>query len=101
MTSKVIFMYILPKILYISYMNEISVTEARAELQSVIASAQKKPVHIVRHGHSVAVLMNPELFERAMDAMEELEDIEAFDAAVAADEKTYPWDQVKRELGLA
>jgi antitoxin Phd len=82
-------------------MSEISVTDARAELPAVISRAQKKPVHIVRHGHSVAVLMNPELFEKAMDAMEELEDIEAFDAAIKAHEKTYPWDQVKRELGLA
>jgi prevent-host-death family protein len=82
-------------------MSEISVTDARAELPSVIARAKKKPVHIVKHGQTVAVLMNPELFEKAMDAMEELEDIEAFDAALSVDEKTYPWEQVKRELGLA
>jgi prevent-host-death family protein len=82
-------------------MNEISVTDARGEFQSVISRAKKKPVHIVKHGQTVAVLMNPELFEKAMDAMEELEDIEAFDAAIAAHEKTYPWEQVKRELGLA
>jgi antitoxin Phd len=94
-------MYILIISLYICGMVEISITNARAELQSVITQAQKKPVHIVRHGHSVAVLMNPELFERAMAAMEELEDIEAFDKAISANEKTYPWDQVKRELGLA
>lgn len=82
-------------------MIEISITDARAELPSVISRAQKKPVHIVRHGQSVAVVMAPELFEKAMDAMEELEDIAAFDSAIAVKEKTYPWEQVKRELGLA
>jgi antitoxin Phd len=82
-------------------MNEISITDARAELPAVITRAQKKPVHIVRHGHTVAVLINPDLYEKAMDAMEELEDIAAFDAATATKEKTYPWEQVKRELGLA
>jgi antitoxin Phd len=82
-------------------MRDISVTDARAEFPAVIAQAKKKPVHIVKHGQTVAVLMNPELFEKAMDAMEELEDIAAFDAAVDAREKTYPWEQVKRELGLA
>ena len=82
-------------------MNEISVTDARAEFPAVIARAKKKPVHIVKHGQTVAVLMNPELYEKAMDAMEELEDIEAFDSAITKNEKTYPWDQVKRELGLA
>jgi prevent-host-death family protein len=87
--------------MYIIPMSEISVTDARAELPAVIARAKKKPVHIVKHGQTVAVLMNPELFEKAMDAMEELEDIAAFDEAVAIHEKTYPWEQVKRELGLA
>lgn len=87
--------------MYSGTMSEISVTDARAELPAVIARAKKKPVHIVKHGQTVAVLMNPELFEKAMDAMEELEDIEAFDSALSAQEKTYPWDQVKRELGLA
>ena len=82
-------------------MKEISITDARDEFPSVINSAQKKPVHILRHGQPVAVLMNPELFEKAMEAMEELEDIEAYDAAKAANEKTYPWEQVKREPGLA
>jgi prevent-host-death family protein len=82
-------------------MKEFSITDARAELPSVINSARKKPVNIVRHGQSVAVLMSPELFEKAMDAMEELEDIAIFDAAVAANEKTFPWEQVKRELGLS
>jgi hypothetical protein len=31
---------------------------------------------------------------------EELEDIAAFDAATEADEKTFPWEDVKNELGL-
>ena len=87
--------------MYITLMNEISITDARAELPAVVARSKKEPVHIVRHGQTVAVLMNPELFERAMDAMEELEDIAAFDSAIAVKEKTYPWEQVKRELGLA
>ena len=94
-------MYISHKVMYINLMNEISITDARAELPAVVARSKKKPVHIVKHGQTVAVLMNPELFEKAMDAMEELEDIAAFDQAVAAHEKTFPWDQVKRELGLA
>lgn len=87
--------------MYITYMSEISVTDARAELPSVISRAQKKPVHIVRHGQAVAVVIAPELFEKAMEAMEELEDIQAFDGAISAKERTYPWEQVKRELGLA
>lgn len=82
-------------------MNEYSVTEARAEFPSLLDLASKKPVHILRHGEPVAVLISPALFEEAIGAMEELEDIEAFDEVIASKEPTYPWDQVKRELGLA
>jgi prevent-host-death family protein len=87
--------------MYILSMSEISITDARAELPTVINKAQRKPVHIVRHGHSVAVVVSPELYEKAMSAMEELEDIAAFDEATNLREKTYPWEQVKQELGLA
>ena len=31
---------------------------------------------------------------------EELEDIAAFDAAIAANEETYPLEEIVRELGL-
>jgi prevent-host-death family protein len=82
-------------------MSEYSVTDARAELPSLLDQASKKPVHIVRHGEPVAVLISPAFFKEALAAMEELEDIEAFDSAISAKEPTYPWDQVKRELGLA
>ena len=35
-----------------------------------------------------------------LERREEKEDIAAFDAAIAADEETYPWVEVKKELGL-
>jgi hypothetical protein len=35
-----------------------------------------------------------------LEAMEELEDIEAFDEAVASNETPIPWDEVKKDLGL-
>jgi hypothetical protein len=35
-----------------------------------------------------------------LEAMEELEDIEAFDQAMLSKEKLIPWDSVKKELGL-
>jgi prevent-host-death family protein len=82
-------------------MSEYSVTEARAEFPSLLDLASKKPVHIVRHGEPVAVLISPAFFEEALAAMEELEDIEAYDEAMASKESTFPWEQVKRELGLA
>jgi len=81
-------------------MSELSVTDARAELPAAIKKSQKSPVHILKHGEPVAVLISPTLYQEMLEAMEELEDIEAFDQAVLSNEKLIPWDSVKKELGL-
>ena len=81
-------------------MSELSITDARAELPAAIKRAQKAPVHILKHGEPVAVLVSPTLFEEMLEAMEELDDIAAFDKAVAEKSDSYPWEDVKRELGL-
>jgi len=81
-------------------MSELSVTDARAELPAAIKKSQKSPVHILKHGEPVAVLISPTLYQEMLEAMEELEDIEAFDQAMLGKEKLIPWDSVKKELGL-
>ena len=81
-------------------MSELSVTDARAELPAAIKKSQKSPVHILKHGEPVAVLISPTLYQEMLEAMEELEDIEAFDQAMLSSEKLIPWDSVKKELGL-
>jgi prevent-host-death family protein len=81
-------------------MTELSVTDARAELPAAIKKSQKSPVHILKHGEPVAVLVSPTLYREMLEAMEELEDIEAFDEAVASNETPIPWDEVKKDLGL-
>ncbi|MTA94461.1 MAG: type II toxin-antitoxin system prevent-host-death family antitoxin [Actinobacteria bacterium] len=86
--------------MYSLVMSELSVTDARAELPAAIKKSQKSPVHILKHGEPVAVLISPTLYREMLEAMEELEDIEAFDQAMLSKEKTIAWDDVKRELGL-
>ena len=81
-------------------MSELSVSDARAELPAAIKKSQKSPVHILKHGEPVAVLISPTLYQEMLEAMEELEDIEAFDQAMLSNEKLIPWDSVKKELGL-
>jgi prevent-host-death family protein len=81
-------------------MSELSVTDARAELPAAIKKSQKSPVHILKHGEPVAVLISPTLYQEMLEAMEELEDTEAFDQAMLSNEKLIPWDSVKKELGL-
>lgn len=52
-----------------------------------------------RRGKVEAVVVSPQQYERMMDALEEAEDVEAFDAALAEDGDNIPWEQVLIELG--
>ncbi|MET3718660.1 MULTISPECIES: hypothetical protein [unclassified Arthrobacter] len=40
-------------------------------------------------------------YEQMLDALEEVEDIAAFDAAMAEEGENIPWAQVKADLGWA
>lgn len=75
------------------------VSEARASLPAVIDEAATQSVTLERHGKAVAVVISPERYDELMDAWEELEDIAAFDEAIASDLPTIPWDVVKVDLG--
>ena len=45
------------------------------------------------------VLVSPERYEQLTDALEEAEDVAAFDAAMAEEGPSIPWEQVKADLG--
>jgi PHD/YefM family antitoxin component YafN of YafNO toxin-antitoxin module len=47
------------------------------------------------------VLISPERYEELMDALEEIEDMAAYDSAMADPSPNIPWEEVKRQLGLA
>ena len=80
-------------------MTTIRVTDARAQLPSLISTGQTEAVFLERRGKVEAVVVSPEQYERMMDALEEAEDIAAFDAALAEGGEAIPWEQVKAELG--
>ena len=81
-------------------MNQISLSDARQGLPRLINEAQENPIVISRHGKPAAVLISPSLFEELIQAQEDLEDIAAFDAAVAEGGPRSPWEEIKKELGL-
>ena len=80
-------------------MSTVSVSEARANLQKVVVSAQTEAVFIEERGRPAAVVISPERYEELMDALEESEDIGAFDAATTEEGDNIPLDQVKTDLG--
>ncbi len=72
---------------------------ARERLPAAVETARTEAVFLERYGRPAAVLISPEQYEKMMDALEDAEDVAAFDAAMAEEGPNIPWDQVKSDLG--
>jgi antitoxin Phd len=75
-------------------------TDAREHFSEALAAAATHPVFITRHGKRVAALVTPDFYDRAIEALEDAEDVAAARAARAEDGDSIPWDVVKADLGL-
>ena len=82
-------------------MSDMTATEARERFSEALAAASREPVFITRHGKRVAALVTPEFYDRAVEALEDTEDLAAARAALAEDGPSIPWEVVKADLGLA
>ena len=80
-------------------MSIVSVADARNHFSDVIARSQDEAVFIERRGQRAAVVVSPEQYERMRDALEDAEDVKAFDAALAEDGDNIPWSEAEAELG--
>ena len=85
--------------MYTGPMSNISVTDARARLPELLERAQTEAVFVERHGKVEAVLISPERYARMIEALEDADDIAAFDEAMAGEGGNIPWAQVKADLG--
>ena len=80
-------------------MPTISVTDACANFSELIIRSRTEAVIIVRQGRPEAVLISPEQYERMREALEDAEEVKAFDAALAEDGDNIPWSEAEAELG--
>lgn len=80
-------------------MSTVTASEARKRFASVIETAQHEAVIVERRGEAQAVVLSPAEYDRLMSAAEEVEDVAAFDAAMAEEGPDIPWEQVKVDLG--
>jgi len=87
--------------MYIKTMKTFPLSDARRDLPTLVDRAEKEPILITRHGMEAAVLISPSRYEEMLEAMEELEDIAAYDAAKARGENSVPWSEARKALGLA
>lgn len=80
-------------------MATMSISAAREHLPEVVETARTEAVFVERYGRPAGVLVSPERYEQLMTALEDAEDIEAFDVAMAEEGPNIPWEQVKADLG--
>jgi antitoxin Phd len=92
-------LYVIMKILYNPGMVRMAISEARERLAEAVETAHTEAVVLERYGHPAAVLVSPERYEELMEALEDAEDVAAFDASMAEEGPSIPWAQVKADLG--
>jgi prevent-host-death family protein len=85
--------------LYTIFMVKISVSKARERLSEVVEISQTEPVELEHYGRRAAVIVSPDQYDEMLQALEESQDIAAYDAALAEVGDNIPWEQVKVDLG--
>ncbi len=80
-------------------MTRLSISEVRSNLAQTVKTAANHIVVLEKHGKDVAVLMGVEKYNELMNAYEEVQDIGAFDDAMADLSPNIPWESVKKDLG--
>lgn len=83
---------------------EISITDARDRLSTLVDDARRAPVTLTRRGRAVAAIVDADRLTQLLEDAEELADIRAAEAAdddpANLAEAPIPWDEVRRDLGL-
>ena len=85
--------------LYAVLMTSVTLSQFRNRQSDYIAAAQREPVEITSRGAGRrAVVVSPEFFDRALQALEDQVDVRA--AAEARKEPHIPFEDLMEELGL-
>jgi prevent-host-death family protein len=82
-------------------MTEMAVSEARDRLADLIDTTRRsgEPVYVTRRGRRVAVILDPDAYERLLEDAEDT--LDRAELRAAREEADYvPWDEVKADLGL-
>jgi len=80
-------------------MATMNISAARDNLSDAVELARTEAVFLERYGRPAAVLVSPERYERLIAALEDAEDVTAFDAAMDEEGPNIPWEQAKADLG--
>ena len=78
-----------------------SITQFRANLSEALEASAVETVFIESHRKVQGVLISESFFEELMEVYENAQDIRAIENARLDNSPNIPWDDVKREWGLA
>ncbi|WP_240347477.1 type II toxin-antitoxin system Phd/YefM family antitoxin [Curtobacterium sp. 24E2] len=85
-------------------MSEVSISEARGRLASIIDDARNEPVYLTRRNKRVAAVVDADVLDRLLEAAEDLDDLQALEDARIENERlggeNVKWEDLKRELGM-
>lgn len=85
--------------MYNKTMAKVTMSEGRERLSEMVDVARNEAVVFERYGRPAAVMISADRYEEMMEALEEIGDISAFDAAMSEEGDNIPWEQVKQDLG--
>jgi PHD/YefM family antitoxin component YafN of YafNO toxin-antitoxin module len=80
-------------------MATMNVSTARQDLSHAVELAKTEVVFLERYGELAAVIVSPAHYEELVSALEDAEDVAAFDEAMREEGPNIPWEQVKADLG--
>jgi prevent-host-death family protein len=84
--------------------SEVSISEARGRLASIIDDARHEPVYLTRRNKRVAAVVDADVLDRLLEAAEDLDDLQALEDARIENERlggeNVQWEDLKRELGM-
>ena len=81
-------------------MKSFALSDARRDLTALVDKSAKEPILITRHGEEAAVMISPSLYQEMTEALENHEDIAAYDSAKARKEDSVLWQDARKDLGL-
>jgi prevent-host-death family protein len=81
-------------------MRSVPSNEARQHWAELLDAVRSEPVSISRRGRDVAAVVDIAFYRRAVEALEDAEDVEAAKAARQEDEPTVSHEALLAELGI-
>lgn len=79
-----------------------SISEARENLAEVISTSKVEEVFIEKHGKPISVVISMEVYEKLIDAWEDIQDLALLETLDDEDDEPgIPMEQVFRELGIS